>query len=452
MVEVVGAWVHSMQKRGLKVRSSLDNLVLVVRLLKLVKLEYPSVDSVDKLKVVHIDYMENYLHSKQVRGLLKPRSRGSYVCALRLFLRWCFKRELIKKNLGAMVELVRVPRNTPPTDVYSEQEVKDLIESMDGDLPQQKRNQMMAKLAYALGLRSSSIRYMSMDDIDWKNKELRVARAKGAKDGQKLPLHDVILDELRKYIDEVRPTILGSRPCNRLQKHSHDDAPPPDKIMFPTTSGLPLCQKSFLTVVKRAGTCAGVKNAKVHGLRHCTATHMIQRGADILDVNALLQHSDLSTTMLYLHLDKTRLLKSMYEFHPLLNGALYHNDDENRIGTLPRNEEKNGNGGNVFKDRLSTGLHREKAGTGLAPTVRNPIRSAIDGFHSELAKIREGQFATIMGVGKVVGMDGKCVGTKTQPVPRRTGAKNRTRAQATTQVIRRSGSDRPRGKDSLADP
>ena len=449
LVDVLGMWVGAMHRKGFKERTRSDYLALVSRLLKMVVNDYPSFTSVSMLDMDHIDHIEDQLHDREINGLIKKRTRQAYISAFRMFLRWCYRREHTSKDFHSMIEPIRVPKALPQ-DVYSEQEVVDLIESTGGDTPQKKRDQVMVKLAYMLGLRSSSIRYASIDDIDWSKKELIVARAKGNKAGQPLPLHDLILDELKNYIQNVRPLLMGSVHIGCNRKNSHTDAPPPDKILFPTSSGLPISRSNFLKAVKRAGKVAGIENAKVHGLRHSTATHMIRRGADILDVNALLQHSELSTTMIYVHLDKTRIIGAMYKYHPLLNGALYELKNSN--GKVSANHWKQGFPRHTSTDQVPVGKRANEDGDSDVRTLRNPVRNAINVFHQELARKRNDNQPSHKGTKQVVGMVGKDGRAKTEPDTRRYGTKGQSSKQGTTHAVRCSGTHKPRGRNTLADP
>lgn len=449
LVSVLGMWVGVMHRKGFKERTRQDYLALVSRLLKMVVMEYPSFTSISMLEMEHIDHIEDQLHAREINGSIRKRTRQAYISAFRMFLRWCYRREHTSKDFHSMIEPIRVPKALPQ-DVYSEQEVVELIESTGGDTPQKKRDQMMVKLAYMLGLRSSSIRYASIDDIDWSKKELIVARAKGSKAGQPLPLHDLILEELEDYIKNIRPLLIGSvhAGCNRKNKHT--DAPSTDKILFPTASGLPISLSNFLKTVKRAGRVVGIKNAKVHGLRHSTATHMIRRGADILDVNALLQHSELSTTMIYIHLDKTRIIGAMYKYHPLLNGAIY--DLKNNNGKVSANPWEQGFPRHTEENILPTGKRSGKDGDSDVRTMRNPIRDAINGFHIELERKRNDNSASNKGtkpISRMVGKDGR---NQTEPDTRRNGAKGQSSKQGTTKTFGCTRTHKQRNGNAFADP
>jgi len=449
LVDVLGQWVGAMHRKGLKERTRKDYEILVSRLLKLVVMEYPLFTSISMLEMTHIDYIEDQLHAREVRGSMKKRTRQSYISAIRMFLKWCYRREHTSKDFHSMIEPIRVPKALPQ-DVYSEQEVVELIENTGGDTPQRKRDQMMVKIAYMLGLRSSSIRYASIDDINWNKKELIVAKAKGNKAGESLPLHDVILDELKDYIKNIRPLLIGTRFKGHNRKHSYEDAPPSDKILFPTSSGLPISFSNFLKVVKRAGKQAGIRNPKVHSIRHSTATHMVMRGGDILDVNALLQHSDLATTMMYLHLDKTRIIGAMHKYHPLLNGALY--DLRNGNGQVSANPWEKGFPRHPSTDQNPTRKHHGTAGDSDVRTLRNPIKDAISGFHNELERKRNDNHTSHKGTIPLAGLVGKGGRTQTEPITRRGDTKNRASMQGTSKNDRCAGTHKQRGGNTVADP
>jgi len=449
LVDVLGMWEKAMHRRNLKERTRQDYQILVSRLLKLVVMKFPSFTAISKLSMTHIDYIEDQLLYREEGSSMGKRTRQSYISAMRMFLKWCYRREHTKKDFHTMIEPIRVPKS-PPKDVYSEQEVEDLIVLAGGETPQRKRDQMMATLAYMMGLRSSSVRYASIDDIKWSKKEFVVAKAKGNKSGESLPLPDMMLDLLRNYIKNVRPLLIGSVSAGHNRKHSYADAPSPEKILFPTSSGLPISYGNFLKVVKRAGSGAGIRNTKVHGLRHSIATHMVRRGADILAINILLQHSDLATTMIYLKLDKTRLVDAMGKYHPLLNGALYAIKNGTRAVSEPHQEE--GFQRNPCKNQMPVGKHSGSTGASDDIAMRNPIRNAIDGFRREVAVRRKDHFASVEGTIPIVGLAGKSGRNQTQPITGGDYSKNGANSKRTTQTVRCPRTVKQKGGNTRPDP
>lgn len=143
------------------------------------------------------------------------------------------------------------------------------------------RERVMVQLAYACGLRLEELLHVQVGDIDSSRMVVQVRQGKGHKD-RLVPLSPRLLEELRAYWRCYRPRAWMFP--NRVQSG-------------PLHAGT--IQRHFRRVVQRAGL---KKPATMHTLRHSFATHLLEAGVDVLTVQKLLGHTQLSTTALYLHL------------------------------------------------------------------------------------------------------------------------------------------------------
>ncbi len=147
------------------------------------------------------------------------------------------------------------------------------------------KHNTMLKLCYGMGLRVSEIVNLKITDIDSKNMQVFIERAKGKKD-RYANLPESILVQLRTYFKEYRPK----------------------KYLFEGQSGDEYSIRSAQSVFSNAMKKANInKVVGIHGLRHSFATHLLERGTDITYIQQLLGHNDIKTTLRYTHVTKKNI-------------------------------------------------------------------------------------------------------------------------------------------------
>jgi integrase/recombinase XerD len=155
-------------------------------------------------------------------------------------------------------------------------------------------------MLYASGIRVSELVRLKMSQVDT---GLGVIRVTGKGNKQRLvPIHADALKALENYCVNARPALLKGK------------ASP---YVFVTARGGPLTRQAFWAAVKVNGRKAGIyHNLSPHVLRHTFATHLLEGGADLRSVQAMLGHSDLSTTEIYTHVVRSRLRETFDRHHP----------------------------------------------------------------------------------------------------------------------------------------
>ena len=180
---------------------------------------------------------------------------------------------LQRKWAIASLPYPKSPRRLPT--VLSEQEVKQLLDSVINV----KHRAIMMTL-YSAGLRVAEACELRISDIDSGRMVIRVDQGKGAKD-RYVELSNTLLHQLREYWKKFRPQVC----------------------LFPGRRGRPITTRHIYRVCVDAGVAAGIrKTTNPHCFRHSIATHKLERGDNILEIQAFLGHSSLSTTAKYLHL------------------------------------------------------------------------------------------------------------------------------------------------------
>lgn len=168
------------------------------------------------------------------------------------------------------------------------------------------RDRALVELLYASGLRVSEALGLDRDDLRLDAATVRVI-GKGDKE-RLVPVGEIAIDWLRRYLGEVRPAWL---------RHSVADQAPGGGAVFLTERGGRLARQQAWTVVRDAALKAGIAAAVTpHTLRHCFATHLLEGGADLRIVQELLGHASISTTQLYTHVTGRRIREVYAAAHP----------------------------------------------------------------------------------------------------------------------------------------
>jgi len=238
-----------------------------------------------------------YLAALRRRGL-GGRSVARRLSALRGLYRCLLAAGGIARDPTERLEGPRPPRRLPRT--LSLQDVSALIETPDTVRPDGLRDRALLELLYACGLRASEALALRIDDV---NLEAGYVTATGKGSRQRLvPMGAQALRWVRLYLRTGRP---------RLVKRGEP------ATLFLNRSGRPLSRQSLWGLLKKSARRAGVRAAvSPHTLRHCFASHLLEGGADLRSVQAMLGHADISTTQIYTHLSSSAVRDMYLKFHP----------------------------------------------------------------------------------------------------------------------------------------
>lgn len=229
---------------------------------------------------------------------LKPRSVTRAVSAIRGFYRYLLEEELIDHDPTELIDRPRLGRSLP--DVLSRDEMEKLLLAPDAESAEGIRDRAMLELLYAAGLRVSELVGLSLNDLDLESGVVKVF-GKGSKE-RLVPVGEVATVWLVKYLREVRPTMSkGDR----------------DKSLFLSRRGKGLTRQAVWYRIKRHTLVSGIRGkVSPHTFRHSFATHLLEGGADLRAVQAMLGHADISTTQIYTHIDRQRLRAEYDRYHP----------------------------------------------------------------------------------------------------------------------------------------
>ncbi|MGE4619018.1 MAG: site-specific tyrosine recombinase XerD [Planctomycetota bacterium] len=242
-------------------------------------------------------HLQEHLHQLLEEGI-GARSRQRQISSIRSFFRFLVQEDQLEENPADLIESPREPRRLPHT--LSLVDVEKLIQAA-GDTKNSRfplRDRAITELLYSTGLRVSELCDLCPSDIFLEEGFLR-CRGKGSKE-RIVPAGDRALLAIREYREKERQMIPQG----------------PDRV-FLSVRGQPMHRRSVAEILKQAATAAGLsQSVSPHMLRHSFATHLLEGGAGLREVQELLGHADIRTTEIYTHVDRRKLRESHSRYHP----------------------------------------------------------------------------------------------------------------------------------------
>ena len=232
----------------------------------------------------------------------KKSSIARKLAALRTFFQFLVREGVVESNPA---KLVATPRKEKKLPVHlSVEDAIRFIETPDADSDFGKRDRAILELLYATGVRVAELVQLDLRDIDFNNKLLRVF---GKRRKERIvPSGEPAAKALRDYLT-IREKFLMNAPVTKR------DAQP----LILNYQGTRMTTRSVGRLVeKHIRMCAGLHDISPHALRHSFATHLLDSGADLRDIQALLGHARLSTTQVYTHVSMEKLIEVYDKAHP----------------------------------------------------------------------------------------------------------------------------------------
>lgn len=218
------------------------------------------------------------------------------------FHRYLVREGYATKNAGDAITLPKVPDRLP--NVLSAKQVCALLDSCVDATPTGLRDRALLEVLYGCGLRASEACDLDAGGVYLDEGFVRVS-GKGSRE-RVAPISGYAASTLSAYLEQGRPA---------LSMKARSVAPADAAAVFLNARGGRLSRQSVHRIVAEAGARAGIKGLHPHTLRHSFATHMLEGGANLRVIQEILGHSDISTTQIYTHIDRT-FLKTEYAAHP----------------------------------------------------------------------------------------------------------------------------------------
>lgn len=242
------------------------------------------------------DLREFVIHLK-TSGLAPTTIRRS-LSSLRGYFAFLLEEGVLTSDPSERLESPRAWRKLP--NVLSVEDVQKMLEAPNPDHPMFWRDRSILEVLYATGIRVSELIDLRISNLDLEE-SLCTVFGKGAKE-RLVPLGTPARRALERYLREVRPNLEKGKGEGRV---------------FLNQRGRPLSRMAIWNLVKESSRAAGLSGqVSPHTLRHTFATHLLEGGADLVAVQELLGHADISTTQIYTHVDREYLREVHRTFHP----------------------------------------------------------------------------------------------------------------------------------------
>ncbi len=246
---------------------------------------------------ISTDNIQQFIYdtAKQVNA----RSQSRLISGLRSFFSYLVFEDYRKDNPLELIESPKIGRKLP--DTLSEEEIDTIISAIDLSKPEGERNRAMLETLYGCGLRVSELIHLKLSDLFFEEGFIKVT-GKGNKQ-RFVPIVDTTIRYINIYRTEIRNHM-------KIQPGFED-------TLFLNRRGKQLTRAMIFTIIKQLVEKIGLnKNVSPHTFRHSFATHLLQNSADLRAIQLMLGHESITTTEIYVHLDKSHLTEVVEKYHP----------------------------------------------------------------------------------------------------------------------------------------
>ena len=248
---------------------------------------------------IDLRHIERYLEELMALGL-EVSTLARNISSIRNYHAFLISEGWAEANPAELVDLPKQTRRLP--GVLTVEEVENILDAPDPNKPDGLRDKAILECLYATGMRVSELVSLTRKQLV---PELQLVRVLGKGSKERLiPVGKPALKALAQYMKSARPLFL------RMNKETGDR-------LFLNQRGGPISRMGVYNIVKKAAREAGVKKKVYpHIFRHSFATHLLEGGADLRDVQEMLGHVSILTTEIYTHVDRTLLQRTYDTFHP----------------------------------------------------------------------------------------------------------------------------------------
>lgn len=294
-------WQHALKdyqlylkiERGLS-QNSIDSYVLDIKKLMLF-LETNTVNS-SPIKISS-ETIKEFIY--EISKTVNTRTQSRIISGLRSFFSYLMFEDYRTDNPLELIESPKTGRKLP--DTLSEDEIDQIINAIDLSKPEGERNKAMLETLYGCGLRVSELTSLKLSDLFFEEGFIKVT---GKGDKQRFV---PILNSTQKYINIYR---TEKRTHLNIQSGFED-------TLFLNRRGKQLTRAMIFTIIKQLALKIDLKKSiSPHTFRHSFATHLLQNNADLRSIQLMLGHESITTTEIYVHLDKSHLTDIIEKYHP----------------------------------------------------------------------------------------------------------------------------------------
>lgn len=230
---------------------------------------------------------------------VNSRSQARIISGLKSFFTYLIFEDFRNDNPLELIESPKIGRKLP--DTLSLDEIDKLIAVIDLSTKEGERNKAILETLYGCGLRVTELISLKISDLFFEEGFIKIT-GKGNKQ-RLVPTSDLTQKYIENYIKFIR--------CNQPIQKGHEDT------LFLNRRGRQLTRAMIFTIIKQLAILIDLnKTISPHTFRHSFATHLLENGADLRSIQLMLGHESITTTEIYVHLDKSHLTQVINSFHP----------------------------------------------------------------------------------------------------------------------------------------
>ncbi|MBU3822353.1 site-specific tyrosine recombinase XerD [Flavobacteriaceae bacterium XHP0103] len=280
-------------ERGLS-KNSIDNYALDIK--KLINYLENNKINVSPINISS-EVIQQFIY--ELAKSTNARTQARTISGLRSFFSYLIFEDYRADNPLELIESPKIGMKLP--DILSEDEIDAIINAVDLSKPEGERNRAILETLYGCGLRVSELINLKLSDLFFDEGFIKVT---GKGDKQRfVPIVETTQKFINIYKEQIRPHIDI--------KKGHED------VLFLNRRGKQLSRAMIFTIIKQLVEKIGLKkNISPHTFRHSFATHLLQNNADLRSIQLMLGHESITTTEIYVHLDKSHLTKVVQQYHP----------------------------------------------------------------------------------------------------------------------------------------
>ena len=280
-------------ERGLS-KNSVDNYVFDME--KLCSFLEENKIEISPIKIQE-DIVQQFIY--EISKKVNPRSQARTISGLKSFFNYLIFEDYRQDNPMDLIDTPRLGRKLP--DTLHLEDIDKLITAIDLSTKEGERNRAMLETLYACGLRVSELTMLKISDLFFDEGFIKIT-GKGNKQ-RFVPISELT----QKYIEIYKNTDRNLVP---IQK-GHEDT------LFLNRRGKQLTRAMIFTIIKNLAVAIDLKKTiSPHTFRHSFATHLLENGADLRSIQLMLGHESITTTEIYMHVDRKHLSQVMQSFHP----------------------------------------------------------------------------------------------------------------------------------------
>ena len=248
-------------------------------------------------RIIQQEIVQQFIY--EVAKNVNPRSQARIISGLKGFFNYLVFEDYRSDNPMGLIGSPKIGRKLP--DTLSLEEINQIINAIDLSKAQGERNRAMLETLYGCGLRVSELLDLKLSDLYFDEDFIKVT---GKGDKQRfVPISTVNKKYILLYVKEIR--------VHHAIEKGHED------YLFLNRRGKQLTRAMVFTIIRQLAEKIGLqKTISPHTFRHSFATHLLENGADLRAIQQMLGHESITTTEVYVHLDRSHLAEVVQKFHP----------------------------------------------------------------------------------------------------------------------------------------